>query len=101
MSPYGTLKTSMPTLNMSALRGVKRTPSPRSTGVAAADPKNYRHKALVDDRVAGLVLLMNFSADLPKPVNLGNPAEITIKELADESTNGFALPAGISAAARG
>ena len=30
------------------------------------------------------MLLMNFSADLPEPVNLGNPVEITIKEVAEE-----------------
>lgn len=38
----------------------------------------------VDDLVEGLVLLMNYPADLTEPVNLGNPAEITIKELAEE-----------------
>ena len=38
----------------------------------------------VDDLVEGLVLLMNYPADLTEPVNLGNPAEITIKQLAEE-----------------
>lgn len=37
----------------------------------------------VDDLVDGLILLMN-AADLRDPVNLGNPHEFTIKELAEE-----------------
>ena len=37
----------------------------------------------VDDLVDGLILLMN-AEDLREPVNLGNPHEFTIKELAEE-----------------
>jgi UDP-glucuronate decarboxylase len=38
----------------------------------------------VDDLVDGLILLMN-AEDLRDPVNLGNPNEFTIKELAEET----------------
>ena len=38
----------------------------------------------VDDLVEGLVRLMNVGGDLSTPVNLGNPAEITILELAEK-----------------
>jgi UDP-glucuronate decarboxylase len=48
------------------------------------DGSQTRSFCFVDDLVAGLVLLMNFAADLPEPVNLGNPAEITIKDVAEE-----------------
>jgi UDP-glucuronate decarboxylase len=37
----------------------------------------------VDDLIEGLIRLMN-TDDLHEPVNLGNPGEFTIKELADE-----------------
>jgi UDP-glucuronate decarboxylase len=37
----------------------------------------------VDDLVDGLVRLMNSPADFTGPVNLGNPAEFTIRELAE------------------
>jgi UDP-glucuronate decarboxylase len=43
-----------------------------------------RSFCFVDDLIAGLTLLMNLASDNPGPVNLGNPAEITIKELAEE-----------------
>jgi UDP-glucuronate decarboxylase len=43
-----------------------------------------RSFCFVDDLIVGLTLLMNVAADNPGPVNLGNPAEITIKELAEE-----------------
>jgi UDP-glucuronate decarboxylase len=42
-----------------------------------------RSFCFVDDLIKGLTLLMNFAADNPGPVNLGNPAEITIRELAE------------------
>ena len=48
------------------------------------DGSQTRSFCFVDDLVDGLVLLMNFSAHFPEPVNLGNPAEITMKELAEE-----------------
>jgi len=37
----------------------------------------------VDDLVRGLVTLMDTSADVTGPINLGNPSEITIRELAE------------------
>lgn len=37
----------------------------------------------VDDLVRGLIAMMNAQADFLGPVNLGNPNEFTIKELAD------------------
>ena len=42
-----------------------------------------RSFCFVDDLVDGLMRLMNVSCDFPHPVNLGNPAEITIRELAE------------------
>ena len=48
------------------------------------DGSQTRSFCFVDDLVDGLVRLMNFSSHFPEPVNLGNPAEITIKELAKE-----------------
>ena len=38
----------------------------------------------VDDLVEGFIRLMASPADLPGPVNLGNPGEFTIKELAEK-----------------
>ena len=38
----------------------------------------------VDDLIDALLLLMGTSDDCTGPVNLGNPAEITIKELAEQ-----------------
>ena len=37
----------------------------------------------VDDLVSGLIALMNSGNDLTGPINLGNPEEFTIKELAE------------------
>jgi hypothetical protein len=37
-----------------------------------------RSFCFVDDLIVGLTLLINFPVDNPGPVNLGNPAEITI-----------------------
>jgi dTDP-glucose 4,6-dehydratase len=45
------------------------------------DGLQTRSFCFVDDLVEGLLVLM--STDVPGPINLGNPAEITIKELAD------------------
>lgn len=47
------------------------------------DGAQTRSFCYVDDLVEGLIRLMN-SDDLHEPVNLGNPVEFTIKELADE-----------------
>ena len=48
------------------------------------DGSQTRSFCFVDDLVEGLVLLMNCSPDGPEPVNLGNPSEITIKDVAEE-----------------
>ena len=48
------------------------------------DGSQTRSFCFVDDLVEGLMLLMNVSGELPEPVNLGNPAEITIKQVAEE-----------------
>ena len=37
----------------------------------------------VDDLIRGFLLMMNSAADFTGPVNLGNPGEFTIRELAD------------------
>ena len=38
----------------------------------------------VDDLVEGLIRFMNSDAELTGPVNLGNPGEFTIRELAEK-----------------
>ncbi|HEX6188078.1 MAG TPA: UDP-glucuronic acid decarboxylase family protein [Pyrinomonadaceae bacterium] len=48
----------------------------------------------VDDLVDGLILLMN-AEDLREPVNLGNPHEFTIKELAEEIAHTCRSPLNI------
>jgi UDP-glucuronate decarboxylase len=44
--------------------------------------RQTRSFCYVDDLVDGLIGLMNLDGDVTKPVNLGNPSEITIQELA-------------------
>ena len=48
------------------------------------DGSQTRSFCYVDDMVQGLVALMNSPKDFTGPVNLGNPDEITIKELAEQ-----------------
>jgi UDP-glucuronate decarboxylase len=48
------------------------------------DGSQTRSFCFVDDLIGGLVRLMNVPVDLPDPVNLGNPHEITIKKAANE-----------------
>ena len=45
--------------------------------------KQTRSFCFVDDLIDGLVRLMNAAGDVSFPVNLGNPAEITIRQLAE------------------
>jgi UDP-glucuronate decarboxylase len=48
------------------------------------DGKQSRSFCYVDDLVDGLIKLMNSRPDLTGPVNLGNPIEFTITELAEK-----------------
>jgi UDP-glucuronate decarboxylase len=48
------------------------------------DGSQTRSFCFVDDLVEGLMLLMNKPGELPEPVNLGNLAEITIRQAAQE-----------------
>ena len=47
------------------------------------DGTQTRSFCYVDDMVKGLIALMNSPKDITGPVNLGNPIEITIKEIAE------------------
>ena len=47
------------------------------------DGEQTRSFCYVSDLIDGLVRLMNTSHDVTGPVNLGNTAEVTIRELAD------------------
>jgi UDP-glucuronate decarboxylase len=47
------------------------------------DGSQTRSCCLVDDHVDGLMRLMESGDDIPGPVNLGNPVEFTIRELAE------------------
>lgn len=48
------------------------------------DGQQTRSFCYVDDLVDGFLRMMNTGNDFPGPVNLGNPNEFTIKELAEE-----------------
>ena len=48
------------------------------------DGQQTRSFCFVDDLVEGFLRLMDQPADLPGPMNLGNPNEFTIRELAQE-----------------
>jgi UDP-glucuronate decarboxylase len=48
------------------------------------DGSQTRSFCFVDDLIKGLALLMNAAGDLAAPVNLGNPAEITIRDAAEQ-----------------
>ncbi|MGE0484878.1 MAG: UDP-glucuronic acid decarboxylase family protein [Gammaproteobacteria bacterium] len=47
------------------------------------DGEQTRSFCFVDDLIAGLVALMNTPREVTGPVNLGNPVEFTIRELAE------------------
>lgn len=51
------------------------------------DGKQTRSFCYVDDMVAGLIKLMNSDKKIIGPVNLGNPNEFAIKELAEKVIN--------------
>jgi UDP-glucuronate decarboxylase len=48
------------------------------------DGSQTRSFCYVDDLVEGLMLLMNTPDDVTGPINLGNPGEFTIRELAEQ-----------------
>ena len=48
------------------------------------DGKQTRSFCYVDDLIEGIVRMMNSPADITGPVNLGNPGEFTMLELAEE-----------------
>jgi nucleoside-diphosphate-sugar epimerase len=48
------------------------------------DGRQTRAFCYVDDLIEGFVRLMNTSDDVTGPVNLGNPTEISIRELANK-----------------
>ena len=47
------------------------------------DGSQTRSFCYVDDLVRGLIRLMNTPVEVTGPINLGNPAEFTIRELAE------------------
>jgi UDP-glucuronate decarboxylase len=48
------------------------------------DGSQTRSFQYVDDLIAGLLAMMNNTSDFTGPVNIGNPDEFTIKELAEK-----------------
>ncbi|HAN67560.1 MAG TPA: NAD-dependent dehydratase, partial [Halieaceae bacterium] len=48
------------------------------------DGQQTRSFCYVDDLIEGLIRLMNTPDDVTGPVNLGNPVEFTIRELAQQ-----------------
>lgn len=48
------------------------------------DGSQTRSFQYVDDLIKGMIVMMNSSKDFVGPVNLGNPSEFTIKELAEK-----------------
>jgi UDP-glucuronate decarboxylase len=47
------------------------------------DGRQTRSFCFVDDLVRGLIALMDSADEITGPINLGNPREFTMKELAD------------------
>ena len=47
------------------------------------DGEQTRSFCFVDDMIEGIIKLMNAPDDIPGPINLGNPHEITIRKLAE------------------
>lgn len=47
------------------------------------DGQQTRSFCYVEDLVEGLTRLMNMDGDFAEPINLGNPTEVTVRELAD------------------
>ena len=59
------------------------------------DGSQTRSFCYVDDLVDGMVRLMNSPEGLTGPINIGNPGEFTVKELADQVLGLIPSPAGI------
>lgn len=47
------------------------------------DGQQTRSFCYVDDLITGMILMMNIDEDITGPINLGNPVEFTILELAE------------------
>jgi len=60
------------------------------------DGSQTRSFCYVDDLIRGLITLMNTSDDVTGPINLGNPTEFSIKELANQVVNLTGKPSRIS-----
>ena len=72
---------------MQALRGESIT--------IYGDGSQTRSFCYVEDLVEGLVKLMNSGDDIPGPINLGNPNEFTIKQLAELVIEMTGSPSGL------
>ena len=59
------------------------------------DGSQTRSFCYVDDLVDGMVRLMNSPEGITGPINMGNPGEFTVKELADQVLELIPSPAGI------
>ena len=59
------------------------------------DGSQTRSFCYVDDLVEGMVRLMNSPAEITGPINVGNPGEFTVKELADQVIELIGSSAGI------
>ena len=59
------------------------------------DGSQTRSFCFVDDLVEGMVRLMNSPAEVTGPINIGNPGEFTVKELADQVIELVGSTAGI------
>ena len=59
------------------------------------DGSQTRSFCYVDDLVDGMVRLMNSPEGITGPINIGNPGEFTVKELADQVLELIPSPAGI------
>ena len=59
------------------------------------DGSQTRSFCYVDDLVEGMVRLMNSPAEVTGPINVGNPGEFTVKELADQVIELVGSTAGI------
>ena len=59
------------------------------------DGSQTRSFCYIDDLIEGLIAMMNSGSDVKGPINLGNPGEFTIAELADLVLSATGAPAGI------